>query len=403
MEKEWDKIMKKLFAAILVTVLAVSSLTACSDKPAKGSSSSLPDTMESSLNALDSKTETENTGDADVYTDTDDGSTNDSTGGIRENGSLPEYAEELTDEEREYYFGHIYDAFVALDTETLTDYALDSDVLEILDAIRNDAQALDFWNKITGSTKYFADSDLLLIKSTEYIYSRWYTEHWENNTELPNSTEDLSYDETMAIYDKYFAEAPYTCGQLKDLMEIQDGYIKCDLGDIFDTAYGPKMRHVMSMNGMYYGSLLMAKDGKMNLGFDYIKEAFPEYEAYMSLNLDKLVDITSASISEEDKAGNTYTDYFEKYIIPEDSRAILQRYVDENFTCLRTESDLKVFYPADAEKDYPYYRGTAEAKEALKNYNIVNIIRIYEYPQDFGHSFSPFFYAIIRLAESGEL
>lgn len=396
-------IMKKLFAALLVTVLAVSSLTACSDKPAKGSSSSLPDTMESSQNAPDSKTDTENTGDADVHPDAGDDGSDASTGGIRENGSLPEYPEELTDEEREYYFGHIYDAFVALDTETLADYALDSDDLEILDAIRNDAQALDFWNKITGSMKYFADSDLLLIKSTEYIFSRWYTEYWKNNAEIPASTEDLSYEETMAIYDKYFAEAPYTCGQLKDLMEIKEGYIKCDLESIFDTAYGPKLRHVMGMNGMYYGSLLMAKNATMNLGYDYIKEAFPEYEAYMSLNLDKLVDITSASISEEDKAGNTYTDYFEKYVIPEDSRAVLQRYVDENFTCLRTESDLKVFYSADAENDYPYYRGTAEAKEALKNYNIVNIIRIYEYPQDFGHSFSPFFFAIIRLAESGEL
>lgn len=396
-------IMKKLFAALLVTVLAVSSLTACSDKPAKGSSSSLPDTMESSQNAPDSKTDTENTGDADVHPDAGDDGSDASAGGIRENGSLPEYPEDLTDEEREYYFGHIFDAVVALDTETLADYALDSDDLKTLDAIRNDAQALDFWNKITGSMKYFADSDLLLIKSAEYIYSRWYTECWKNNAELPASTEELSYEETMAIYDKYFAEAPYTCGQLKDLMEIQDGYIKCDLGNIFDNAYGPKLRHVMGMNGMYYGSLLMTKNATINLGHDYIKEAFPEYEAYMSLNLDKLVDITSASISEEDKAGTTYRDYFEKYIIPEDSRAVLQRYVDENFTCLRTESDLKVFYPADAEKDYPYYRGTSEAKEALKNYNIVNIIRIYEYPQDFGHSISPFFYAIIRLEESGEL
>lgn len=400
--------MKKLLVMLLVSALSLSMLAGC------GANGEDPDSgrenHEVSADAENDEdkqqdAEDSNADNADDEDDAEAESTEAAEGGIRENGQLPEDVEELTEEEVYYHMGVVFEAFRTLDTQTLATYTDDESLLEHLDAVREDAEALDFWNKIVGEMVYFADSDILMAKSSGYIYGNWYTQAWKEGKELVDEVAELSKEEALALYDQYFAEAPYVCGQIIDELDpvIEDGYLICEMDGILESVWYAELSEIWGIfDPIDYAVLLMGAEDCFGLGYDYLAEDMPAYETVLSMNLNDIYTVVEEQIPEEKKDG-LYYEYYQKYVVPEENRAIMQQAIDENVQAYRTLYSVWVMEKADVETDYPMSYATEETRSQLKNYNVVNCYHIRRFPTDFGNDFTVFYEVAEKLIASGAL
>lgn len=389
--------MKKIVMLLLVMTMSLTMFTGCGEAGAgKGAS---VDKEGSTEKQDDAGEESE---DADTAEDEEAENSN-----VRKNGALPNDKADLTEEEVYYHLGKIFRAFQKLDIETLAEYTNSEYTLEKLETLRNDAEALEFFNMIVGDMVYFEDCDLLLAKSSDYIFTKWYTDAWKSGAELPDDVEDLDRDETLAIYEKYYAEAPWVCGTLADNLmgwdaTIENGYLKCNLDRILNGVGYEELDDIMEYGSpLDYADLLMGEH-LLSLGYDHIKEDMPNYQTVLSMNLDDIVALIEAELSEEDKAGFWY-DCYAQYYVPEASRAVLQQYFDENVECYRELSHLWACAPANFEDDYPLYHATDKARAEMEKYNIVHTYYIYEFTESFDNNFDLFYNVAELLLESGKL
>lgn len=393
--------MKKLLVMFLVSALSLSMLTGCGAGGAGADSG-----RESQETSADGSQEQEKAGgNAEDYADADNADAEETEGSIRKNGELPADVEELTEEEMCYYMTQIFRAFQTLDTETLSEFTDSDYVLEHLDEIREDEEALAFWNNVVGKMVYFEDSDLLLAKSNTYIFGQWYEQAWKENREIVEDVSDLSKEEVLAIYDQYFEEAPYVCGSVADElrwnMEIVDGHIQCSLDNILEcVGYEELDEYWEDVDTLNYGRLLLGDECTLNMGYDHIQEDIPEYETLLSMNLDDIVALIEEQLPEDKKSGFEY-DCYMQYYVPEDTRAILQQYFDEKVDCYRGVSSVWAYAPDNGARTY--YDATEETISQLAQYNIVEPYYLSGLISNFENDFDMFYNVVEVLIESGEL
>lgn len=390
--------MKKLVVMLLAATLSLSTLAGCGEKKPAQNTSVGNEVSQEKQNDTEEYIEDEDVSEAEAEEDNSN---------VRKNGELPSDKNELTDEEVSYHLGKIFKALQNLDVETLAEYTNSDYTLENLEELRADAEAVEFWNAVVGDMVYFEECDILLAKSSDYIYSKWFTQSWQNGAELEEYVEDMDKEEVLAIYDKYYAEAPWVCGSLKDTLlgwdvSIEDGYLKCNLDRILsDIGYedlGNLMEYGETLN---YGELLMG-DQILSLGYDHILEDMPNYATILSMKLDDIVALAEAQISEDEKFGFSYDCYVD-YYVPEASRAMIQKYIDENVECYREMSHLVAFAPANFDDVYPLYYATDEVRSELEKYDIVQKYYIYEFTENFDNNFELFYDAAETLIDSGVL
>lgn len=393
--------MKKLLIMLLVTTLSLSMLAGC------GSNS---DTEKNA--STQNKPSTENTGSDKKDTPPADNTDNDNAGedgtgtpegGIRENGKLPEDVEELTAEEYAYYTDSFFKAFQTLDLDVLFSYFDDEYAIEALTAIHDDADALDFWNKIISTIVYFPDSNLLIAKSTDYIYGNWYTQAWKENKEIPESTANLSKEEVLALYDQYFADAPYVCALPRKAFYVKDGHFRVSLDPLLDSIHYERPYTLTDFNNcLQYGSLLMGKQDSLSLGYEYIAKDTPAYQKLYEKDLDTMVSEVESVLSDSDRSGSFYKSY-QNYYVPAENRAILQQYFNENIDCYMMLGNLCYLDKADVDHDFPMYVGTQETRSQLKNYNIVNRHLLLKFPDNLSNNFNFFYEIADKLVKNGTL
>lgn len=407
---------KKTLAMLLTLALSVGAMSGCGDSqeenggnPASGGENRGGNTAAGEPGQESRDENSDNFSDSDDYNDVsggDDWNEEQQENAIRENGSLPEDADDLTDEERAYYAEAVFRAVQELDIETLTLYSDKEDRVSFFESVKNDAEACAFWNEVVGSMYYYGSCDVVLHKAPNYMLGKWFEEMEAQNAELPDDTGDIPKEQVLDIFNKYYADAPYVAGSIMDEISIRivDGYFKCNLNYIFDDFIGSTNEIAGWGETINYGRLLFGEKGSFGLGYDYIREDIPQYETLLSLNLDENIKLIDAmDESEKDDTSLFYRTYLNYYKNNEEARAVIQKYLDESCFGVRTLSIVYLYYPADFSETYPYYQIPAEEQEKLAGVRVYAECPIFEYPNRFGNCFS-FFYDIARMLEKrGEI
>lgn len=326
---------------------------------------------------------------------------------IRENGQFAN-VEDLTEEELHYHMGVFLKAIQELDVETLRDYTDNNEMIYRFKLLGEDPAKVAFWNKVVDEMVYFEDSTLLVAKCPSYIYTKWFTEKAESGSKFPGSVGEISPEEADEIYNQYFASAPYMGGLLRDTLkaDVQDGYLKFNMETVFDClGFGLDSLFDTFSDELCCGALLFGVDEHFEYDEDtmtWLEQEIPEYRSVMSMNLAEIVSIVEAGLPEEEKAGIAWK-FYQEYYVPQESRAILQEYFDQNVECYRYDLGLGFFTKASMELDYPWNCATEEDRAWLENKNLVNPSFIWEFLTDFETGFEPFCIVAQNLIKAGEL
>lgn len=407
---------KKMLAMLLTLALSAGALTGCGDSSEEnGGNPVLGEENQGGNSAAGEpvgENQSGNSSNSPDYdsdydaSDDDDGNEEQPENVIRENGNLPEDADDLTDEELAYYTEAVFKAVQDLDIDTLKLYSDKEDRVAFFESVKNDAEAAAFWNEVVGSMYYYGSCDVVLHKAPNYMLGKWFEEMEAQNAELPDDTGKIPKEQVLDIFNKYYADAPYVAGSITDEISIRivDGYFKCNLNYIFEDFIGSTSEIAGWGETINYGRFLFGEKGSFGLGYDYIREDIPQYETLLSLNLDENIKVIDGmDESERDETGSYYQTYLKYYKNNEESRAVLQKYLDENCFGVRTLSIVYLYYPADFSETYPYYRIPAEEQAKLAGVKVYAECPIFEYPNRFGNCFS-FFYDIARMLEKrGEI
>ena len=115
-----------------------------------------------------------------------------------DNGELPEDKENLNLQESEYIRGIITKALLTLDLETLKEYVVEENY-KVLEEIANDTTKKDIFLKTIGTSTHMTESNFLMVRSSAYVYTKWYSDMKAAGT-LPAKLDDLSATDIDTIY-----------------------------------------------------------------------------------------------------------------------------------------------------------------------------------------------------------
>lgn len=322
------------------------------------------------------------------------------------NGSLEEDFEGHDRSELYEITDIVFKAYQELDLDTLRVYLSDSDFMEAsshLEPIKQDPKNYQIWQNTVGTMIYFADSDVLLAKSTAWVESSWYTDCWENGWLIPaSSSEDFSRDYLENIYNTYYVNAPYiACPNLSKEMDyrVENGYVRCDITGILEAVghgYWVDLFNPYT-DGYLYSALLLNNADCFTLGYNYIlgdpEEGvkIPDYEVLYEGDLSEFVKVVN-KYDIKDESG-LYMETFVTYYEDETNRAIIQEYLDENCEIKRGLSEVAFFFPANFKEHYGYYDLTEDDIHYIESLGIecVMVNYIFEFPENWGNNFSPYY------------
>ena len=270
----------------------------------------------------------------------------------------------------------VFKAFQELDMDTLKIYLRDKDFEEAsrcLTPVKEDSENYEIWKNTVGQMIYLPESDVLLVKSTHWVENAWYTDCWRNNSEIPaDSAEELSRDYLMKIYEKYYVNAPYKIiADFSSVLyfSVEDGYVKCEIYDILpQTAHGNLSDLLATYEtGHLYSALILNNTPEIGLGYDYIvsedkSTKIPEYEDLMEGDLSKVIEI-----ADKYSLKNTTID---KYLRNDETRKILQQYLNENCEILRDVSTVNFFCKSNSATDLGYRKMTPNDIEYINSLGI---------------------------------
>lgn len=378
---------KRILSMLLAVLMTASLLTGCGEKSSGVSGkaddttvSQMPDTNDDAADSSPASGENESEGES-----ASQAADPNLPEGVRPNGQI----DELTDEELKYYAGILFRAAQALDTETLSLYADDQGDIVYLQQIKDDSQMTELWNKTVGQWIYFDADGLLLTKSLHYIEAKWYTDYWQSGVEIPvQDVEDYTIEDTLALYDKYYTDAPYEAILYTDdyyfNLWAEDGCLKFDVGgmlepidtnlslcDICDFGYG-----------FHPALLLFGASSSFSLGYDYIEKGFPRYLEFMTGDIDTIVNAILEDIPADEQNGISFR-YLEQYFTSEEYHDITKAYMDENVEILRNLDTVYFFMPLAAGKEYPTTMITEETKAELEKYDVVTVTSMSKFPEYF--------------------
>lgn len=321
------------------------------------------------------------------------------------NGDSAELSEEVLEAMTKEHITTFFTAVQNLDAETMQPYLSELEyeqVCKIFNIVKSDPRELEFWNKTVGEIMYFPDSGALVAKSNRYIFSKWYTDCWSSNTEIPD---ELSLEDLDAIYDKYYEEAPYAINRFFTLTFFylsEDGAIaEVDLGQ-FWTAMGCTHLDTPPYDCDAVDirlAVLMDSSDTISSNYEKIAEDIPGYADLLSKDIDRLIEIVDAWPKAE-KAG-LYFDCYNQYYKNEENKEIMQQFLNEECDIYRIPYTIYVFTPYDPEKMDPKGRYvTLEDRQTLKEMDLrlVEMNTIRSFPENFDNNFTAY-YDIVSCAK----
>ncbi len=276
-------------------------------------------------------------------------------------------AGENTEAVKKQYAAAILEAFQNLDEESLKPFLNEEDYLEVatvFTAIKEVPEDVEVWNQTIGTMIYLPGSDILIGKSCDYVTAKWYTDCWKNNEELP-ADESVGFPKEYleAIYENYYKDAPYL--MLKyDFSKIvgihEDGSL-CYTSSLFD-ALGIDFKFYSYKPEELRATVILNQEKFFNFGYEYIAEDIPGYEALMSKDLDKMLEIVEGCDDWEDMK-NRYQDY----LLNADARAAIQTFFNEECEVYRNVSQIMFYFLVDVDKVGFYsHVFTEEDKETVR-------------------------------------
>ncbi|MGN0537152.1 MAG: hypothetical protein ACI4M3_04155 [Acutalibacteraceae bacterium] len=360
---------KKMTAMLLAAALSLTFLTACGDnKPTSGTESKASEVSTEKGEDKESSL-AENSG-------TD--------------GELMLDADDLTDEQIAKFAEILFTAVQKLDVETLKMYTeKDDNVIEVLSEIAATPQYKDLWEKTVGKMIYLPKSSILLAKSPQWLFCKWYTLKAEENAEIPDSVSKLTLDEVNDFYNKYYDECPYIAAHIDDITIKPDndetGRLVFDIEHILESVWLERIseyNYLPQYTGDNYGTYLFGDEDSLSLGYDYIatEDKIPDYKDFLAMNLDKFVEVVESVGEIKGSDTSIFYEYYEKYYKDEKNRAIIQKWLNENCVAMRDLSSVTYFYKADLDCDFPVYLIKDEEKELVKDLDIVCKSVMYEFP-----------------------
>lgn len=395
--------MKKINKALVLfmAMLMLVSVTACGNDAVKETDKDANQEQNVDVSSTDDNKEPDNTGDTQNVPDTSDDS---NAGGavVEKDTRTPQECAAI-----------VLKAYKELDLETLAPF-LSEDSYEQAEAvfsyIKSNPEDKAFWDNTIGSAIYFEESDVLLVKSVDYIEARWYGDAAENNEAIPEEeSEDFSVAYLDAIYNNYYADAPYEVAyKVSDtIISVKDeGNNKAVFNKIPYVLGCEKLKYVFSSYSYYTreklrAAILLNAADCFALGFDYIAKDIPDYKDLLSKDLDKFVAILDET-AEEDPSGIYYHAYTH-YIKDENNRALLQKFFDEECIVLRDLSSITLFLPIDLNSTYVYKRQVKENDKATitsMGIKLVTKHNVFSFP-DMGNNFSAYYDLTERAVERG--
>ncbi len=276
-------------------------------------------------------------------------------------------AGENTEAVKKQYAAAILEAFQNLDEESLKPFLNEEDYMDtaaVFTLIKENPEDVEVWNRTIGTMIYLPGSDVLIGKSCDYVTAKWYTDCWKNNEELPaDESVGFSKEYLEAIYDKYYKDAPYLMlkHDFSKIVGIHEDGSLCYTSTLFDALdidfkfYSYKPEELRA-------TVILNQEKFFVLGYEYIAEDIPEYEALMSKDLDKMLEIVEGCDDWEDMK-NRYQDY----LLNADAKAAIQTFFNEECEVYRNVSQIMFYFPVDVDKvGYYSYLFTEEDKETVR-------------------------------------
>lgn len=302
--------------------------------------------------------------------------------GIRKNGSFPNDTDEITLEEKNYYKNKMVKALIALDIDILELY-LEEDSYRYVKSIYDDPEYKELYQNTIGEIIYLEESTIFVSKDLDYVYSRWYDEHYKANLNIVDSVRELSKEEVNSVYEKYYKTAPYTAGDVGGVsISVKDGYIKYGISKLFEYIHVDLFMDLdptFTVDGENYANFVFGSDREnMNLGYDYINRDgdFDIWESTYNFDIDEMISVFEGD--PETFKMDLYKKCLEEYYKNAENRKIIEDWVKENAEVYRDLSYVTFFVPATVE-DYPFTLiETEEEKELIKDLNLGESFRTSE-------------------------
>lgn len=302
-----------------------------------------------------------------------------------------------------------FKAFQDLDAEAAKPYLMESDYEEIVDVfnrIKANEEDVEIWNKTIGAMIYLPDSDMLIRKSWDYIQAKWYTDCWRENVEIPGDAADEFPKEYLdEIFERYYEDAPYcTVTKFADhvMYVSEDAEIQECIEREFRESLGIESFYRLSHVEDLRAAVMMKGVGTLGLGYEYIEEKTPGYEVLLSKDIDQWIVIMDEVISSAEKSPvlDIYTDYYKN----EETKEILQKFLNEQCEVYRDLGRVVFFFPVDVDKDYFQTRGlTEEDRMLLKQMNLRLVAKesISDFPDDLDKHISIFYDLVSQAKDLG--
>ena len=160
-------IRKKITAMLIASALSLICLTACG----KDKENSITESKTGEVSTVEEdnvNSSSDESNDEDVFNDNE----------------IMLDADSLTDEQIKEFTEILFTAVQKLDIETLKKYTEEDDSsVKVLEEIASTPEYKDLWDKTVGKMIYMPKSCVVLAKSPDWLYSKWYTLKAEENAE----------------------------------------------------------------------------------------------------------------------------------------------------------------------------------------------------------------------------
>lgn len=318
---------------------------------------------------------------------------------IRENGSLPQDLNEISKEEFAYHFDIIMKALKELDVHTISTYSGDANLINMLTMVRGNVTYISYWTSIFNDITYLPNSDIVVYRSTDYIFSNWYKNLANAESEIVDDVAEIPNDMTEILYKASYKEAPFIATRLfsDNVTKVDGGYLIVDISKAFSNVLC-ELDNLLIMDdegneSFSYARLLMGDNSCLSLGYDYITKNISDCDSIVSLDLDAIIKAYDSTLSQDEK--NTfYYSYYEQFYKNDSYRPMLADYLKNFCKSVRSFSDVILYRPANIDNEYPYYQANDEEKDFLRSIDLYTAHKIYSFPEGFNGNFT-FFYQII--------
>ena len=356
--------MKKLICLLLACLMTLSLVACGNEKP--------------NTPAPDKETEITQPTTSETPTEPDVTEPEETPTGIRENGKIPSETSEWTEEEKKYIREELYDkivqAIIELDIPTLEQYVEESDLYE-LKAIENNPGFKEMYKNTFGKMIYMPKSERMLMKSTRYTYSTWFTAFYLTNGVMPANLNELTKENIDSVYLNIYENAPYEAVQFErktSAIEIIDGYIKYDIQTmLYDIDHFDLWALAPSAYENPYAKYIFGDEFEVKPNYNILGEHKDILEATYNFDTDKIL----AYLEQHCGTNSTATGNF---VLGNwrntENHAKMKEWFENNCHVTVSGGSMHIFYIADSidvmKNHHPFNAFDDSDIEALKDLNI---------------------------------